>query len=135
MKLVEINWAPTKSQLRQFGVACAFVLPLLGWLGKVGGSGLTFLMVIGITIAALSFVWPKAVNGLFVGLTLALAPIGMVVGEVAMLWLFFGLFLPIGLVFRLIGRDALQRRIDKDASTYWEAKREPEKVSNYYRRY
>jgi len=92
-------------------------------------------MVIGITIAALSFVWPKAVNGLFVGLTLALAPIGMVVGEVAMLWLFFGLFLPIGLVFRLIGRDALQRRIDKDASTYWEAKREPEKVSNYYRRY
>lgn len=112
-----------------------FVLPFLGWLWKVGESGLIILLVIGALIAILSFAWPRAVQLIFVGLTLAAAPIGMVVGEAAMLLIYLGVFLPIGLIFRLMGRDAMQRNIDKSASTYWESKREPEKVSSYYRRY
>jgi hypothetical protein len=135
VRLVEINWDPSTSQLRQFGVLCAFVLPLVGWLWNIGESGLVVLLVIGTIIAMSSFFFPTATRYLFVGLTLAVAPIGMVVGEAAMLFLFLVVFLPIGLIFRLTGRDALRRSIDKGASTYWQSKQEPKRVSNYYRRY
>ena len=135
LRLFEINWAPSTRQLRQFGVLCLAVLPLVGWLWNVGESGIAILLAIGAIIAILSFSYPPAAKYIFVGLTLAVAPIGMVVGEVVMLFLFLGVFLPIGLVFRVIGRDALQRSIDKRASTYWQSKQEPKNVSHYYRRY
>ena len=66
---------------------------------------------------------------------LAAAPIGMVVGEIAMLLIFLGVFLPISLIFRLIKRDALRLKVDKNATTYWQPKSEPKQVSSYYRRY
>ena len=135
MKLIEIQWSPSASQLRQFGVLCAIVLPFLGWLWSVSESGIGILLTTGAAIALLSFVWPPAVRVVFVGLTLAVAPVGMVLGEAAMLLIFLGVFLPISLMFRMIGRDALQRKIDKGASTYWQSKQESDKVSNYYRRY
>lgn len=135
MKLVEINWAPSPRQLRQFGVLCVFVLPLLGWLWNVDASGLAIMLLVGSLVAVLSFAWPAAVKPIFVGLMLAAAPIGMVVGEIAMLLIFLGVFLPIGLIFRLLGRDALQLKIDKNATTYWQPKIEPKQVSSYYRRY
>lgn len=135
MKLVEINWAPSLWQLRQFGVLCVFVLPLLGWLWNVGASNLAVLLLVGSIIAVLSITWPAAVKAIFIGWMLIAAPIGMVVGELAMLLIFLGIFLPISLIFRLMGRDALRLKVDKDANTYWQPKSEPKQVSSYYRRY
>ena len=135
MKLIEINWAPSTRQLRQFGVVCIFVLPLLGWLWNISANGLTGMLIAGSLVAILSFVWPPAVKPIFVGLMLVAAPIGMVVGEFAMLLIFLGIFLPISLIFRLKGRDALRLKIDKNAATYWQPKSEPKRVSSYYRRY
>ena len=135
MKLVEINWAPSTRQLRQFGVVCFFVLPLVGWLWNVSVNGLAVMLFLGSLIAILSIAWPPAVKPIFVGLMLVAAPIGMVVGELAMLLIFLGIFLPISMIFRLTGRDALRLKIDKNASTYWLPKNEPKHVSSYYRRY
>jgi len=66
---------------------------------------------------------------------LAAAPMGMLVGELAMLGIFLGVFLPISLVFRLMGRDALRLKIEKNVESYWQTKKQPEQVSSYYRRY
>ena len=90
LKLVEINWAPSPRQLRQFGVLGVFVLPLLGWLWNVNAYGLAIMLLVGSLVAVLSFVWPAAVKPIFVGLMLAATPIGMVVGELAMLLIFLG---------------------------------------------
>ena len=62
-----------------------FVLPLLGWLWNIRANGLTGMLLAGSLVATLSFVWPPAVKPIFVGLMLVAAPIGMVVGELAML--------------------------------------------------
>jgi len=135
MKLIEINWAPSTRQLRQFGAVCIFVLPLLGWLWNFSANGLTGMLIAGSLVAILSFVWPPAVKLIFVGLMLVAAPIGMVVGELAILLIFLGIFLPISLIFKLTGRDALRLKFDKNAATYWQPKSEPKHVSSYYRRY
>jgi hypothetical protein len=49
--------------------------------------------------------------------------------------LFFGLITPIGLVLRLLGRDALGRRHNESHSTYWTLKSVPARLRSYYRQF
>ncbi len=134
-KLVEFNWNPSKRQLRHFGILCLFLAPLLGWLWKGGQSVFVYLIAIGLLVAVLSFVWPTVVKAIFLGLMMIAAPVGIVVSEFAMLLIFLGVFLPISLIFKLLGRDALRLKADKTTTTYWHAKRQPDKASSYYRQY
>ena len=76
---------------------------------------------------------PQTLRPLFIGLSLITIPIGAVVGELALLLIFFGLFLPLGLVFRLMGRDPLERTLDRSAATYWRRKKQPDSAARYYR--
>ena len=75
----------------------------------------------------------RRIKALFLALAIVATPIGMVVGELALLLIYFGCFLPIGLVFRLFRRDALQLTIDRQAESYWERKRQPRSAASYYR--
>lgn len=133
MKLVEINWNPTDRQLRQFGAISFVALP--GIARSWGGSPAVVvgLAAFGAAIAAIGWFRPQALKTLFVGLTIVAIPIGMIVGELAMLAIFFAVFLPIGLAFRLACRDSLRLKHDPKASTYWQAKRQPAGVAGYYR--
>ena len=49
--------------------------------------------------------------------------------------LFYGLMTPLNLVFRLIGRDAMARRMDRGATTYWKAHVPPERVDRYFKQF
>ena len=84
-------------------------------------------------MASLGFFAPMALKPIFVALMIVAAPMGMVIGELAMLAIYFGVFLPFGLVFRIIGRDALQRSICKQNATYWQSKAPPPSAASYYR--
>jgi hypothetical protein len=133
MKLVEANWAPTDRQLRQFGGVCLIALPLAGWLWGAAFPTMAWLAVVGLVIAVAGLCLPKAIKPLFLALTLVALPIGMLIGEVAMLLVYFGVFLPIGLLFRITGRDALQLKFDRDSPTYWQPKKRPKRAESYYR--
>ncbi len=135
MSLIEINWSPTSRQLRQFGVLCMVLLPLLGWLWSVSAFALGLLVGVGALVAGVAFMRPRLVSPLFVGLIVATAPIGMLIGELSMLLIYFGIFLPIGLAFRVLRRDALQLKMDREAETYWQSKTQPKEAASYYRRY
>jgi len=135
MSVVEINWSPTRRQLRQFGLLCLVALPILGWFWGATWTWIAILFVIACIVAGLSYLRPWLIRPLFIGLILITAPIGLVVGELAMLLIYFTIFLPISLLFRLVQRDALQLRIDRVRESYWQAKAEPKDVASYYRRY
>ncbi|MDX1925442.1 MAG: hypothetical protein SFV81_02925 [Pirellulaceae bacterium] len=135
MSLIEINWSPTPKQLRQFGGLCLIVLPLVGWLWGASFNGLVLQLGCAAVIAGLAWFRPQWVRPLFVGLILLAAPVGMIVGELAMLLIYFGIFLPISLLFRIARRDGLQLRIDRSAESYWQTKLEPKDIASYYRRY
>ncbi len=133
MKLIELNWSPSDRQLRQFGVVCVFVLPALGWIW--GGSSLAILIfaILGITMAVAGFTQPKTLKPAFLTLMLVTSPIGILVGELSMILIYFGLFLPLSLAFRIMGRDALQLDRPDSATSYWQKKKQPTSVSSYYR--
>jgi hypothetical protein len=57
----------------------------------------------------------------------------LVVGEVLLLVIYFLVFTPVAMLFRIIGRDALARKIDRGAATYWRAKESRADVESYFR--
>lgn len=135
VKLVEMNWSPSARQLRQFGCACLFALPLLGWIWSGNPQIIVWLLGVGAGLALTGFLLPKALKPVFVGLMLLALPIGMVVTECLLLLIYFGLFLPIGLCFKIAKRDALKRSFEKSRKSYWEEKKMPKEAISYYRQW
>lgn len=143
MKLVEMNWRPNDRQLRQFGLISLVALPALGWWlsGRPGMSGWSSNQQLAVGIAAgaglvmgvLAVARPQLLRHIFLAAMLLALPIGLVVGELSLLLMYFGLFAPISLLFRLLGRDALERRIDRQATTYWTPKSQPKNLESYFR--
>lgn len=133
MKLIEFNWRPTDRQLRQFGVICLIALPALAWLWGGGTTVVMTFALAGLLLAVAGMAVPTALKPVFLALTIVATPIGMVIGELAMLTIYFGVFVPFGLVFRLAKRDSLQLRLDRDKESYWEAKKQPANIASYYR--
>jgi hypothetical protein len=133
MALFELNRRPTRRQLRQFGVACLVALPLLGWFWGGGGQTTAALVAVGLALALLGAVRPKFLRPVYVALSIVAIPFGVVIGELILLFVFFGLLLPLGLVFRALGRDALELRWDRSAATYWQAKQPSRSAAHYFR--
>ncbi len=133
MKLIEINWQPKNRQLRQFGMICLVALPAIAWLWGGSPTVVMALALTGVVLAVVGLAAPACLKPVFLALTILATPIGMLIGELAMLIIYFGIFLPLGLIFRIIRRDALQLRLDRSKESYWEAKKQPVDVASYYR--
>ena len=128
MSLIEINWKPGSRMLRQFAAIwfVAFTLfgCFVGWkLGLFHGSAKwTAPLVIWILAAVVGLfgtIAPETVRPIYVSWMAIGWPIGYVVSHILFGIVYFVLFTAIALLFRLIGRDALQRKFDKEAQTYW----------------
>jgi hypothetical protein len=59
----------------------------------------------------------------------------VIVNELVLLAAFCVVIIPVGLLFRLIRRDALQLKVDRNAATYWQPKKQPAGVRSYFRRW
>lgn len=132
--MIDINWKPTDRQLREFAVAFLVAAGLVGGLlwWRLGDNRISpVLWVLGPIVALVGLVAPRAIRWLFLGLTLAAFPIGMVIGFVLLSLTYYLMVTPIGLVFRLLGRDLLDRSIDREAPSYW-VKRPPRVPSGRY---
>ena len=93
-----------------------------------------------VTFAALAvllgfggFAWSRGIRPVFVTAMAISTPIGWVVSHLLLAALFFGLFTPIALLFKLIGRDALRRRFASEQQSYWEPKPAANDVRSYLR--
>ncbi len=93
----------------------AFVLPMVFDKGK----DLPILWQIGVALALVGTLAPAVVKPLFYAwMTMALA-LGFVMTRVLLTVFFFLVLTPVALVFRLIGKDPLHRRLDREAESYW----------------
>lgn len=45
--------------------------------------------------------------------------IGGIISKIIMFILYFGLFTPISIILKILGKDLLNKKIDKDKSSYW----------------
>jgi hypothetical protein len=134
--MVPINWKPDRKTLAEFSEAGMFFLGMvaapLAYFRGHPSLAVSFwtLAVVGRLIGLVRSEWLKPV---FIGLTVLTWPIGVVVSTITLAGLYFLVFTPIALIFRLIGRDALQRKPDPKATTYWEPYRPNRGLDRYLR--
>jgi Saxitoxin biosynthesis operon protein SxtJ len=129
---------PPPRILRQFaGVWLVFFTGLACWQGLVRGN-LTLaalFAVLAVGLGPLGLAIPRAIRPIYVGAMLVTAPIGWVVSQVILALVFYGVFTPVALVFRLIGRDALSRAPRPDQESYWQPKPAPADMKRYFRQF
>jgi hypothetical protein len=131
MSLIEINWNPEKREIRKFGFiafvafgAAGIILGLPAvWAISAAAAGLFILIV--------TLISPAAGRIIYLALTFAALPIGLVVSFIVMAAFYFLILTPVGLVFKIIGRDSLTRRFEPDSPTYWT----PHKRTDDHERY
>jgi hypothetical protein len=137
------NLNPTPRQLGQFACAGVLLMPFAAWMLSGRPLGVAWqpqhtlliggLFALGLIFVALSYLAPRALRPIFIAATLATFPIGFVISEILLAAIYFLVFTPVALLFRLVGRDALDRKIDRSAKSYWQAKQQPRDVASYFR--
>lgn len=138
MRWSDIPFTPSAGTLRQFaglwtlsfgGLACWQGFPL-----TTHGPALV-LAALALTIGPLGLAMPRAIRPLFVGWMVVAFPISWGVSRLILACLFYAVFTPVGLLFRLTGRDVLRRRYDPGRSTYWVPKPLATNPRRYLREY
>ena len=139
MSLVEINWYPDHRELRKFGVislvASVLIALLLYMLKGLGFQWLALICGIGLIIFVSSIICFKATRIIYLGLVLVTLPIGLVVSFLLLSTFYFLLLTPLGLIFRLTGRDVLCRKFDPKAKSYWVSRRPPDSIDRYFHQF
>ncbi|MDH3745135.1 MAG: SxtJ family membrane protein [Acidobacteriota bacterium] len=136
--MIDINWKPTDRQLREFAVAFLVAAGLVGGLlwWRLGDNRISpVLWVLGPIVALVGLAAPRSIRWLFLGLTLAAFPIGMVIGFVLLSLTYYLVVTPIGLFFRLLRRDLLDRSIDRGAASYWVTRSPRPQPGRYFRQF
>lgn len=116
-----------RKDLRKFGLMVGGILLLVGlflfWRGHHKSIQIG-LWAIGGILVVFGAIAPKLLNPVYVGWMKFAFILGWINSRILLSLIFFLLFTPIGLIMRLFGRDALNRRMNGKSDSYW-VKREP----------
>ena len=147
MSMVHIDWNPTRRMLRNFGLIGLVAFGAIGasaywrlflFSGMDAGNAATtayVLWALGAYCGLFAFVAPMAVKPIYLALTVVAYPIGQVVSHLVMAMIYYLVFTPIGMVFKLVGRDSMNRGFDPSAATYWIRRRPPDSAKRYFRQF
>lgn len=138
MAMVTIDWNPEPRRLRQFAwIGCAVLLLLGGW--RIAGHGWSspaaVLLGCGGLVGAIGVVQPGRLRPVYVGAMVVTYPIGWMMSNIILTLIYFGVLAPVAVLFRLVGRDALERRFEPEAASYWRPKRQTSNLRQYLRQY
>jgi hypothetical protein len=138
MKWSDLPLNPSPRTLRQF--AALWLVFFLGagywqW-ARHGRAGAAVVMVsLALIVGIVGLIAPRTVRWIFVGWIVAAFPIGWLMSQLMVALLLYGVFTPIGLLFRLVARDPLQIRSRRQSESYWTVKPAPTDVSRYFKQF
>ena len=98
------------------------------WVAGIAGG-------LGVLAALFSLVWPAGNKPIFVGLSVITFPIGFVLSYVIMGFLFYVLIAPLAIVFKIAGRDSMNRGYDPSAASYWSEPRARRPNEAYFKQF
>lgn len=138
MRWSDIPFSPPPRTLRQFAGLWLLVFGgIAAWQGLVRGRPAVAAVVgtLAVAVGVAGLISPRLVRPVFVGWMVLAFPIGWTVSLLLLGLVYFGIVFPIGLAFRLVGRDALGLRPRPDLSTYWTPRPAPADVRRYFRQF
>ena len=137
MAMMEINWNPSRKELRQFGFLCLVFFGALGaWSYSKNGFTIWNELLFGAAAIGgiLGAVAPQLLKYVFVGWIVAVFPIGWTVSHLLLGAIYYLILTPIGLLVRALGNDPMNRTFDRGASSYWST-HEQAPVARYFRQF
>ena len=140
----QVNWNPDARDRRKFsqslliGFPCLAVALLL--MGKLTTGSWNFPLAVkvgGIGVAAglVFLAAPALTKPFYLAWYFIACCIGLVVGNLLLVLVFYSIFTGIGLLLRVLRRVAVRRTLDKRATTYWQEARPPTDLRRYYRQF
>ena len=139
MFMPEINWNPSRKELRVFAIIALIAAILVSFLlylfRELGLEWIVVISSIGVVIFLTGFVSLKATRLIYVGLILATLPIGLAVSFFLLAAFYFGMLTPLAMLFRLTGRDSLNRKFDSDIDSYWITHHQPDNLDRYFNQF
>jgi hypothetical protein len=137
--MIEINWNPSRRELRQFATIWLPAFAALAGVAVVyrwgSWNAATVLWSVAAVSMAIGLARPQLARPLFLGLTLATYPIGWVVSNVVLVVIYYGLFTFVALLMRLFRYDALKRARHAVDETYWVVHDQRTEPRAYFRQF
>ena len=137
MSLIEIDKDPSREKLRTFGLLLPVFFGGLGavaWWRWESPTVAVTILIVGGALVALYWAAAKVRRPLYVGWMYAVMPIAVVVSFVVLAGTYFLILMPIGLVRRMFG-DPLERKLDREATTYWTPVRPTKDKEDYLKQF
>jgi hypothetical protein len=122
MQWSDISLRPPARTLRRF--ACLWLVFFGGvacwqWFGRGNELWAGIVGLVAVAVGLPGLLVPKLVQPIYVASMVVAFPIGWTISRFVLMCVFYGLFTPLGLVFRLMGRDALRLRRPSNGETHW----------------
>ena len=115
-----------QSSEKSFGVVFSIVFLIVALYPLINSESLRiWALVVSIIFFLFAFLVPKILvlpNKLWFKFGLL---IGSIVAPIVMAFVYFVTVLPTGLIMRLLGKDLLKQKLDKNAKSYWVKRSEP----------
>jgi len=123
----KISYIQTEqSSEKSFGIVFSIVFLIVALYPLINSESLRiWALVVSIIFFLLAFLAPKILvlpNKLWFKFGLL---IGSIVAPIVMAFVYFVTVLPTGLIMRLLGKDLLKQKLDKNAKSYWVKRSEP----------
>jgi len=142
MAMVEINWNPSKKELRQFAAILLAVGIFFGGMEVYRTGTLDLghwfwgrLSVIAVCVGALGVAVPVLLRPLYVGWMVLAFPIGWTVSHLLLGGMYYLVLTPLGWIVRAMGNDPMKRKFDREAPTYWVEHRTGDDPATYFRQF
>lgn len=133
----EINKNPSAKELVKFGATFLIGMGVIGLVyqfyfhkepiahGLWIAGGVVFLLSLIPPIGRLLYIF-------WMGLGITM---GLITSPIILVVVFLLLITPVGLFFKLIGRDPMKRKLEPSAASYWEEYKENEDPATYVKQY
>jgi hypothetical protein len=140
----EVNWRPSRAEKKKFALSLVIGCPVLAALFLVSGrismgawdpKGPLALALAGISVGLLLWLVPALARPVYVICYLAACCIGIVVGNLLLMLIFYGVVTGIGLVLLFLGKRPIARKLNRSAVTYWQDAGEPTDTARYFRQF
>lgn len=139
MSLIEINWTPSRRELRQFA---ALSMPLFaGLAGAIlvyrsgAWSAAITVWSAGALAGGIGLVWPRLFKPVFVAWMVAAYPLGWTISYLILVMTYYAVFFPVALLMRVFRYDPLERRIEPAKPSYWGEHDQAADPAAYFRQF
>jgi hypothetical protein len=140
----EVNWRPDRAERRKFALSLLFGFPVLAAAILIVGRMRSHIWLLdvpvylaggGVLLGALFYVFPAVAKPFYVVWYFLACCIGIVVGNLLLVLLFYGVVTAVGLALRCAGKGPILKKPNRGAETYWLDAEAPAGVNRYFRQF